>query len=331
MQQPKKKMFTPATIILIGGVITLLITYFAALTQEKESKADKQDLINNNQNTRDELVRNNEEYAKTQKANDEEIKQLQRRLISEYEKQVLKSNEIASLYKKLAESQEKVTVLTDETKQYLTGGDSYCFVDISAFKNVDKAYLTLVHRGNHPLQDIEIMLFNSDFACESAQDKRGDDSSDKVISEGNEGKSFNVDNIKAGTTKSLGEITTNIKAQKSFEVRFRANNREWYQRIMLRLSKYDDRHMLATHIYKIENNVKIILKEGTDETLNLVRVHLDDDEKVVYADDECFGENATSGLWKGFPLSKSETSPWTNRCKVLWKEGFYFVTTEGGI
>ena len=321
-------MFTPATIILIGGIITLVLTYIAALVQERESKSDKQDLINNNQSTRNELVKKTEEIAKIQRTNDEEIKGLQQKLISGYKDQVLKSEEIASLYKRLAESQEKVAALSEETKYYLTGGDSYCFIDMSTAKNLDKVYLTLVHVGVYPLQNVEVSLFNSDFACENNQVKKGDDSSDKAS---NTRVDFKVDNLKAATTVSLGEMPTNIKAQKNFEVRFRANNREWYQRIMLRISKYSNSHMMATHIYKFENSTKIVLKEGTADNLDLLRVMLDDEEKVINIDEESFGENAISGTWKGFPLYKDEVSPWTNRCKVIWDRGLFLITSEKGI
>lgn len=322
-------MFTPATIILIGGLFTLILTYIAALVQEKDSKNDKQDLIDNNDKMKKELFQKNEEHAKIQRDSDEEIKELQRKLVSEYKDQADKSAEIASLYKKLAESQEEVTALTKETKFHLTGGNSYCFLDIRTSKQTDKAYLYLVHRGNYTLQNIEIKLFNTDFSCGNYNSKKGDDlQSSKVDSS----KSFIVENLKAETFKPLGEIETPIKAQKSFEVRFRSNNGEWYQRIMLRVVKHGADHIMATHIYKVVNGKKITIKEGTSDNLNLLFVEVEGfEDTTINSDDECFGEGVKKGIWKGFPLMKGELSPWTNRCKVIWDRGLFITTSEKGI
>lgn len=322
-------MFTPATIILIGGLFTLVLTYIAAIVQEKESKADKQELLDNNTKMKNELFERNEEHARIQRNNDEEIKELQRKLVSEYKDQATKSAEIASLYKKLAESQEKISNLTEETKSHLTGGNSYCFIDIRTSKGSNKADLYLIHRGSYTLQNIEIKIFNTDYSCGNSNPKRGDELKSLSI---DTSKSFSVDNLKAETSKFIGQINTAAKAQKSFEIRFRSNNGEWYQRVMLRLVKNSSEHIMAIHVFKVVEKKKVVIKQGTSDNLGLLFFEIEGfDDKTTNADDECFGEGVSKGIWKGFPLMKGETSPWTHRCKVFWDQGLFFTTGNLGI
>lgn len=268
MGTSKNKMWTSANIILIGGLVTLILTYIATNITDKENKKDQQKLKDELAKQSQEYASKVDQYAQTQKVNDEVIKELQRQLIEEARKQVAKSDEIASLYKQLAESQNEVVALTKRTNASVTGGEGYCYINI--YPNLEgSADIDVISESEYPLHNVEIYvrpwLFIDDFYV----DKDFSDSYRKST-DFKEHYGFKVSVLPSKkselvTSRHLGTVPFNLSKIWYYTIDFTATNDEWRQ--VWELSLDENSKPIVSHIvYKttIENGVmkKVILKKA---------------------------------------------------------------------
>ncbi|MVM39314.1 hypothetical protein GO730_20015 [Spirosoma sp. HMF3257] len=213
-----------------------------------------------------------DEYAYTQRLNSDEIKGLQNQLIQRADDQSAKSAEIAELYKKLAESQERVTKLTEETQTYVTGGDNYCYVNIYPESLSDKkAEVAVISNSKYPLYDVEIKIVPwlpwDDFWV--------DQNALKVYKESlnlNERYNFRVGTLPSQksqlvTSRQLGYLPFDSHQKWIYTIDFIARNGEWRQVWEVYID--EDLKPVASHItYKtvIENNTRknVILHQFTN-------------------------------------------------------------------
>ncbi|WP_080058938.1 hypothetical protein [Spirosoma aerolatum] len=313
-------MLTPATIVLIGGAITLLLTYVATRMTEKENKEDQQKL-------KDELVKKSEEYAskvddyaRLQRGSDKEIKALQMQLIKKAEDQAAKNEEIAELNKQLRLSAEKIAKLSQETKEYITGENTFCYATLDihsgAAGNTFKAALELQKSGKYTLQAIDVLILNADYGCENfARIKSGKSPVGNL--DPIEENTFEINRLTTGERKQIGYIPYSVQPEKRYNLRFRASNGygEWFQRIVFRKIPSTDIYVWATQIYLMnEKGEETIIKEGSEYWFRY-----DSKRGTKITEQHMLGTVVNIELnstWAGFPLKKGETSPWIKNCRV---------------
>jgi hypothetical protein len=181
-------MSLPVLIAFLGALLSALGAILASIQQAKESEensklykqlAEKSDTIatyavkneakaeENNMLYRqlagqsEEIKNKTDENAAKNEASGKKIQELQQSLIEKQEIQNRKTEEIAKLNANLVESQKEISRLSQNVTNYVTGGDSYCYVTILPGTDSSKLKIQAFHRGSYPLNIAEILISNT--------------------------------------------------------------------------------------------------------------------------------------------------------------------------
>ena len=82
-----------------------------------------------------------------------------------------KANQIAELSQKNAELALKNTELNNKIANTITGGNSYCYLLISAHSESNTIDLMLVHKGEYPVYDVEIQIHDIEKRVENLRNE----------------------------------------------------------------------------------------------------------------------------------------------------------------
>ncbi|MCK8496135.1 hypothetical protein M0L20_29985 [Spirosoma sp. RP8] len=198
----------------------------------------------------------------------------------------------------------------DLTNDYLSANNSFCYAELLMSENSNKAEITIKHCGKYALSNLELSIVNTDYACFSIESTIADFDGYVETSSNN----FGPYNVISEERKFVGGIKTVSKLEKHFNLRFTSNNKEWFQRIVLRENKPMLTYDWATQVYKMEDGKEVILTQGTD-------VVMDREFSVGKIITTMTSTGHTrrvvlSNLWDGFLLKEGEKTPWDKRCKV---------------
>lgn len=278
-----KPMLEPATILLIGGLITTILSYFALRIQNAADAKDKDTLLTANQSTKDELattkielrerdaqlIERAENTAQIQAERDRKINELQEEIakksqeyaekVDEYSRsqkssddkiialqadQIKKTEEISKLNKQIAE-------LSNESLNNIIGKDSYCYAEISPVVHpvFKKAGIVIRHIGKYPLKNVQVSFIETEDSYEWLSGPR----TEMLIPKTSEnfhmiGNPYiaTIPVVSPGDLINLDDFESPFGTQKSFNIYFKADNGAvWYQRMLIRqIRAYPDNFLL---------------------------------------------------------------------------------------
>ena len=243
----------PIIIAFVGAILSAVGAIWLSIKQAEESDAYATKVDN---------------YAKKQAENDNEVKNLQKQLIEKAEVQNQKTEQIAKLNAELAESQKEIAKLTVETANNVTGGDGYCYVNITP-DIPGKALADITNDSKYPLYDIEVqinpwLVINTFYVEESDAKAYGEATN---FSERYNFKVGTLASMKSQlvTNRVLGLVPFDYSKKSFFTINFTARNGEWTQ--IWELSIDEKSNPISSHIiYKtvVEKQIlkRVILKKS---------------------------------------------------------------------
>lgn len=325
-------MFDLSLLLLLVGIASLIGNYVYTRRQDNKNEEDQKELLQSNEEIRnqllkqsealnaksDELAQQSKEYAISQRSSFDKIQDLQEKLIIEAKEQSSKNAEIAQLNRELRISAEKTANLTNKMNDYITGNGSFCYADIFMFIESKFAKISINHFGNSPLHNIEFSVVNIDHACKLTEFVLNGNVVPKEI----ESKiyKFEIGSLIKNERKLEEEIPVVPKQENSYHFRFRSNDREWFQRILLRPNFKGYFYVWATQIYYFDGGKETLLAEGTPHTIGvndfesnkffISRSNVGPTEKETV-------KIPINNKWTGFPLKQNEFTPWSQqKCHV---------------
>lgn len=273
----------------------------------------------------------------------------------------IQSDESNKLSKKLIESQAEVIKLTQKINDYVTGGESFCYIDMVYFNSYTDILATIKHSGKYPIHNVEISLINTDEEYEALDgDKpiptdlnealswvKPKDLTEKYNSKDpfyleirniSKGESFTIPGIQLGKNRK----------QKSFNIRFKSDNRIWYERILLRQFGAFPKKIFSAELDKRTGNLKKEHYYQDDHAISAIQVYTIEEiqgeadkqkskpyEKILiegttrsinYYDYFGDAEFFQKVKWDGFPLRNEETKPFTSKGFIHWNSAVLNIT-----
>lgn len=159
---------------------------------------------------------------------------------------------------------------TDDIKANITGGDSYCYVDIMVYTTKNVGRVTLHHSGKYPISKLFISLRNVNWLYHPS--KSQDQDKEEVWN-------YNLESVEPGMSVDLGEIhAPNSLKELVFSIAYAARNGAWNQHIVFRESFLAN--MPKPNIPSPPNTYKKINKSVPNETPKYTHVY--DMKSIVY-------------------------------------------------
>jgi len=252
-------MSDPFVIILIGGFLTACITgitsYASYRAQKKQT--EETDSINKAQLQRYEILqtktgeavelvkslteKNKEldnkiatQNKKTEliKQKAEEITQLTHQLNEKASVQNEKTDKITQLAGQLEETQKELKNFTSESLNYLTGGDSWCYIALTSSSNSNELRVRLYHKGKYPLIALRVVIV---YTSELERVTQGSGAMKKgFLMAGTYSTDIPVGTVpKSHTIRNpgilIGTVPHNPNVNETYHINFTAQNGEWYQ------------------------------------------------------------------------------------------------------
>lgn len=157
-------------------------------------------------------------------------------------KQTHVDSRLSEIVTRLTGVVEKIEIASDKTVAAMTGGTSYCIAD---FHNMaigsTKGLLSITHRGNYPLYDVQIKIVDIDELQRlvAEDSKIGLTSATQIFNLGTVGGG--LDHMR-WVNLQLGEASP-----RSYNIFFSARNGSWTQQ--LRIVKLEDRWVTASRVH----------------------------------------------------------------------------------
>jgi hypothetical protein len=164
-----------------------------------------------------------------------------------------KNNEVLELKNQLNTMGQHIKV----TEQYVTGGESFFYVNLVSGGMNDRLMLIAINEGNHPLYDISFRMWDpADYGAGAENLKTIEDF---------EKNAYNIDvgNLPPHSTKTLGRIQLPNSDAKNFEVTIIARNGIFNEQIRLRRVEGDWKVAYRVHA-GFERNSSNKLLERSD-------------------------------------------------------------------
>lgn len=272
----KNRMDLPVYLVLFGAVLSAAGAYWSSRNQAKESEqnsklykqlAEKSDEIANYAKKQEKASEDNSKlYRELAEKSDsiatksQEVIDLQHKLESKADFQNQRTEEINRLSVELIQAQQelnktqKETInFTSESLNYLTGGDSYCYIVLHGlWKSDDKITLNLHHRGKYPLSALRVTITD----VSARQRQAGDNGSHyrNLAMTGSHRTTFPVGPLPSSPEPyELGTISFVPKTPGYYLVHFFAQNGVWDQTISVSYDQFGTQ--------KVESKLKINGKE----------------------------------------------------------------------
>lgn len=255
-------MTMPVIIAFAGALLSALAAILSSLNQAAESEENSK-LSKMLAGKSDEIAKKSDQYAakidgyaSKQAENDNEIKTLQEKLIEKAEIQNQKTEEINKLNLKLIEAQEKTIGFTSESLNYLTGGDSWCYLKF--IPNGNELKVRLYHQGKYPLIALRVSIQHT---SEMLRASKGIPSMQKgFIMAGTYLTEIPVGTVPKTHTRNypgllIGTVPYNPNVDESYRVFFFAQNGEWYQD---QTYTYNDKRVITASTKVIRDGKELI-------------------------------------------------------------------------
>lgn len=320
----------PAVWIVIGAIISALASLKATKDQAKETA----DQARENAIQQQELSKKAADIVKKQ----DELNQKSAGIINQQEQLSSKQSEMFLLSQaqlkeqtalrekaeineklalKLAESQRELASLSAERYNSTIGRDSYCYVELSMpidpnADDADEMYLYLHHVGKYALKNLEVSIVNTDLEFGQLLDRNASYENEQEDYHNYKNPyhdkmaSFTPDDVPTP----LKRLRTVRRDQKSFHIRFKTDNKTWYQRVLLRrvggyelkphadVPNYDSWFLSEFQVYELNNN-------GPNKVHRYENILLESIVRDGYDTGSIKGIGYQK-IWRRFPLKKGE-------------------------
>ena len=266
----------PVYLVFIGALLSAGGAYWSSRNQAKESEqnsklykqlADKSEEIANYAKKQEKASEDNTKlYKQLADKSDsiatksQEVIDIQHKLENKADFQNQKAEEINRLslelikaQQELNKAQEKTINFTSESLNYLTGGDSYCYIVLHGlWKSDDKITLNLYHKGKYPLSALRVTITD----VSARQRQAGDNGAyyRGLSTSGSHRTTFPVGPLPSSPEPyEMGTIDFVPKMPGYYLVHFFAQNGVWDQIINVSYDKFGN--------HKVESKLKINGKE----------------------------------------------------------------------
>lgn len=223
--------------------------------------------------------------------------------------------QLAQSQNKLIEAQQKLAELNTETYNSAIGKDSYCYAALSipSDPNADQVNVYLHHVGKYGLRNLEVFIVNTDIEFGQILDQNIDYKEEQEDYHNfrnpyyDRMASFTADDVPTP----LKSFRTVRRDQKSFHIRFKTDNKTWYQRVLLRrVGGYEIKPEYNSPIYDYDNWFLVAYQVYEVDKWGYAKVHRY--EKILMestVSDEYYPQAIRTGgqkIWRPFPLKRSE-------------------------
>lgn len=155
-----------------------------------------------------------------------------------------KSQTIIDKTEKIADLRRELAASSRESLQQITGGNSYCYLEVSFAKQSDKADLILLHKGRYPLYDLQLMV--RDLGAFEELMKMGSPGMEAIL----KSQLFNTKNVgelPPNKVLLVGQLDLKGYEIKRYLIQIEARNGTFFQ--PLRLRKVNGDWKAATQVY----------------------------------------------------------------------------------
>lgn len=255
-------------------------TYQAALQAKQDSLNKKNDdiikLTTELKDKSDDHAKKIDEYATNQRADNQKIIELQDKLLG-------KTESIDSLNQQIA-------TLSKTTLDNMLGSNSFCYFRVEVAPNREYADFYLVHEGKNSLTNVKISIL----ACEGVINEAIPPRVSITSNYENAIAHHDLGNINKGTDVKFLKMYLTDRREQWFNISFKSNSADWYQRIYVRKGPKWDRNITYSliKVYKVTNDeqikkgerVKIIEEMMKEDSHNIDKTLLQSPQYVPYWD-----------------------------------------------